>query len=165
MKKFAALILLTSLILSLAACGGKGEVTYKTDVPVAAIGEAVNAALENGSEMVEVPETYINHIMDVDTANFEEFKVYKQVVGAVVDEYGIFKVKDTAGIDTAIAALNAYIEVNRTSSMVIEYMPEEMPKLDAAEARAMGEYVVFCILSEDSKADFFGAVSDILTEK
>ena len=165
MKKFTAFVLLITAILTFAACGAEGAVTYKNDVSVSAIAEATNAALANGEEMVIVPETYVTAIMDVDTANFAEFAVYKQVVGAVIDEYGIFKVNDPEYIDTALASLNNYINLTREESMVPQYMPEEQPKFDAAEARAIGEYVVFCILSEDAKAAVFEAVSDILSEK
>lgn len=164
MKKLTALLLLAAILLTLLSCNAEKEVTYKNDVPVSAITEKTNAALENGSEMVIVPETYITAIMDVDTSNFAEFEVYKQVVGAVLDEYGIFKVKDASYTETALAALNDYINITRAESMVPQYMPEEQPKLDAAEARAMGEYVVFCILSEEGKADLFEAVSKMIAE-
>lgn len=164
MKKFTASALIITVILTLAACGSK-PIKYKNDVSLSAVAEAVTAALPNATEMVEVPETYVSAIMDIDTSNFTEFKVFKQVTGTVIDEYGIFKVTDSGYIDTAIAALNGYIEVTKNSSMISEYMAEEMPKLDAAEVKSMGEYVIFCILSEEAKTDLFAAVSDILTEK
>ena len=164
MKKFVSVILLIAVIIALAACGSNKEIAYKNDVAVSAISEATNAALENGSEMVIVPETYVNSIMKVDTANFTEFTVCKQATGAVIDEYGIFKVKDVNCIDATLAAINDYIEVTKNSSMIVEYMPEEMPKLDTAEARAMGEYVVFCILSEEGKAQLFSTVSKMIAE-
>ncbi len=165
MKKFTSFVLLITAILTFTACAAEGEITYKNDIPVSAISEAANTALENGKDMVIVPETYVTAIMDVNVANFTEYEVYKQVVGAVVDEYGIFKVKDASYIDTALASLNDYINTTRNESMVPQYMPEEQPKLDAAEVKAFGEYVVFCILSEEGKADVFDAVSKMITAK
>ena len=38
-----------------------------------------------------------------------------------------------------------------------EYMPEEKPKLENAEVKTVGNYVMYAILSDDGKKSAFGA--------
>jgi hypothetical protein len=46
-----------------------------------------------------------------------------------------------------------------------EYMPEEKPKLEAAEVKTVGLYVIYAIVSEESRKAVFDTFTDMLTIK
>ena len=50
----------------------------------------------------------------------------------------------------------------RADSWMDEYMPEEKPKLTAAEVKTSGNYVMYCILSDTDKSAAFGAFESSL---
>lgn len=45
------------------------------------------------------------------------------------------------------SAVEDYLEVLRETSMAAFYTPEEGPKLEGAQVRAVGDYVMYCVLS------------------
>lgn len=165
MKRFILLSLSLIAVISLLASCGSGEFTYRNDVAVADLCEAADGIIGNTAELTAVPETYVTNIMKIDISAFSEFAVIKQVNGQTIDEYGIFKLADAQGVDAALLAVNDYIKTTLSTSMVADYMPEELPKLEGAEVRGIGEYVVYCILSDDVKTDVFDAIQAALIEK
>jgi len=44
-----------------------------------------------------------------------------------------------------------------------EYMPEEFPKLESAEVKTAGNYVIYAILSDNDKKAAFDAFNKALT--
>ena len=157
MKK--AISLLLALVMSLAlltACGGSA----KKDVSVSDISAKVSDAIGKTDSLVAVDSNYIRGYMKVDAAQFGEYSMMINAYGANIDEYGIFKAGDMSAKDIE-AAVNAYLEL-RKAAWMDEYMPEEKPKLTNAEVRVSGDYVMYCILSDDDKAAAFGAFEDAL---
>jgi len=53
--------------------------------------------------------------------------------------------------------------VSRNEEWTGQYLVEEYPKLENAEYRVMGRYVVYAILSEADKETLFNAVECYLT--
>lgn len=153
-KNTISLVLCAVLILSLlAACGGsKSE--YRNDVAVSAIGGSIDAILSNGADMKELSDTYITGSMKMDVSDYEEYYVKVASKGINIDEYGIFKGSDAEHTKAIETAVKDYIQF-RIDTWMSEYMPEEYPKLENAEVKVCGNYVMYAILSDEEKAAAF----------
>ena len=157
MKKAISLLLV--LVMTAALFTARGG-SAKKDVPVSDISVKVSDAIGKTDSLVAVDSNYIRGYMKVDAAQFGEYSMMINAYGANIDEYGIFKAGDMSAKDIE-AAVNAYLEL-RKAAWMDEYMPEEKPKLTNAEVRVSGDYVMYCILSDDDKAAAFGAFEDAL---
>jgi hypothetical protein len=95
---------------------------------------------------------------------FADYLVKVNAAGANIDEYGIFKAKDPAQLEAAEEEVKSYLQLRRDTWMD-EYMPEEKPKLEAAEVKTVGLYVIYAIVSEESRKAVFDTFTDMLTIK
>lgn len=155
-KRFAALVLaLVMVMVVLCACGST------KNVEVADIAAAVDAALNKGDSLVSVDEAYIKGYMKIDVADFDGFCVKINAYGANIDEYGVFRAKDSSQAKEIKSAVDSYLQLRRDSWMD-EYMPEEKPKLSAAEVKTNGNYVMYCILGDTDKSAAFDAFDGAL---
>lgn len=143
----------------LAGCGGGDKV--KNDVPVAELAALVDPAIGADGNLSEAPATYIQGMMGMDVSAYEEYVVKINAYGTNIDEYGIFKGSDEAQAKEIADAVEAYLQM-RNDTWMTEYMPEEYPKMEAAEFKTVGCYVMYAILSDDAKAAGFAAFEDAL---
>ena len=156
-KRSLSLVLCAvSLLLLLAACGGGS--TPAKDVPVADLAKAVSDALGK-TDLASSDGMFLG--MTKKTAEeLGEHLIQLNVYGTNIDEFGIFK----AGAMTTEqlkAAADDYLS-KRLASWMDEYMPEEKPKLTGAEARIVGNCVMYCILSEADKDTAFQALENAM---
>lgn len=161
MKKFKLIlscIIILSLLFSLSACGGKTE--YKTDVSVSDIAAEI-AALKDSVSFSEMNASYIEGAMKLDTADFAEYIVELNALGTNIDEFGIFKAKDDKNVSDVKSAVDGYLSF-RLETWMNEYMPEEKPKLENAEVKVCGLYVMYAIFDDDSRAAAFEAFENYL---
>lgn len=152
-SKISALILVIAIACAvLCACGSSG--TETKNVPVADISAAVAEAIGKTDALTAVDENWIRGWMKVEASQFGEQMVMINAYGANVDEYGIFKAGENMSAADIKATVEAYLQL-RMDSWMDEYMPEEKPKLEDAEIKVIGDYVMYCILSEsDAEAAF-----------
>lgn len=158
MKK--TLILTLCLALALAAfagCGGSASV--RDDVAAADIALAVDGAISADS-MTNAPETYAS-TWKLDVSDCSEYVIELNSKGVNIDEYGVFKAKDSGSVSAVKTALEDYLQ-NRKDAWMSEYMPEEYPKLENAEVRVAGNYVMYAILSEADRSAAFSAFENSL---
>lgn len=154
-KNTISLVLCAVLMLyMLAACGGSSE--YRDDVAVSEIGDSFDAILSSGADMKELSDTYITGSMKMDVSDYEEYCVKVASKGITIDEYGIFKGEDAKNTEAIETAVNDYIQL-RIDTWMSEYMPEEFPKLENAEVKVCGNYVMYAILSDEEKTAVFDA--------
>ncbi len=156
-KRFGAAVLALAMVLALlCACGSAAK-----DVAIGDVVSAVDTALNKGDNLVEVDANYIKGYMKIDVADYEGYTVKINAYGANIDEYGVFKAKDSAQAKAAKEAAEAYLQL-RVDSWMDAYMPEEKPKLSAAGIKTSGNYVMYCILSDADKSTAFGAFDGAL---
>lgn len=161
MKKFKLILssaVIISLILSLAACGGKTE--YRTDVSTADIAGEISALKENVN-FSEMNASYIEGAMKLDTADFADYTVELNALGTNIDEFGVFKANDDKSVDTVKSAVEGYLSF-RLETWMNEYMPEEKPKLESAEVKVCGLYVMYAIFDDTSRSEAFEAFENYL---
>ena len=142
----AALLLCVPL---LAACGGNAK-----DVPAEDLAKAVLEAIGKSETMTDSAETVVVGYMHSSLDQFGDCAVYHNSYGTGVDEFGIFKA-GTLNASEVKSAVEDYLDMVRESSMAALYTPEEMPKLDGAEVRAVGDYVMYCVLSDADRDTAF----------
>lgn len=145
--------------LAAASCGEKAP-SYSAELSAAELAAVADEVLTDSEKYAAVPESYINGRMGIDVADFESYIVKINVI----DEYGIFKVPADGNTNTAKEAVEDYL-ARRVDEWMPEYMPEEFPKVENATVKVMGQYVVYCILADDAKADVIEALEDMLLGK
>lgn len=153
-KKYISLIAAILAISLLSACGAK-TAQVRNDVEVSDVSSAVTAVLE-ADTLVSVPETYYSGYMKLDTANFEGYNVKINSKGINIDEFGVFKAKDSSQVAAVEQAVRDYLQF-RLDTWMVEYMPAEHPKLESAEVKTVGNYVMYAILSDEGKKAAFDA--------
>ena len=143
---------------ALTACGG-GEV--RNDVAVSELSAKINSELESGADLVDAPESYISSSMGFDLSSVSEYVVKINSRGVNIDEYGIFKAADDSQLQQLQTAVSNYLQF-RVDTCMVEYMPEEFPKLQNAETKTIGNYVMYAILSDSDKQAVFSAFEKTL---
>jgi len=156
-RGFAAGALALAMVLALLCACGSGA----KDVPIEDVVAAVDEALGKGDSLAEMGADYIKGYMKMDVSGYEGFTVKINAYGANIDEYGVFRAKDSAQVKDIKSAVEAYLQL-RVDSWMEEYMPEEKPKLTSAEVKTNGSYVMYCILSDADRQAAFGALDTAL---
>lgn len=160
MKKTILAALLAALLL-LPSCGDK-EPVYRTDLSAAEVSDACMPALSSADMLGAADPDYIKYRLLLDETMVENCVVYIQNAGTSLDEFGIAKAPtdDTSALEAAIADFLA----RRNEEWTGQYMVEEYPKLEAAEYKTVGRYVIYAILSEEDKDAFFAAAEQFIAE-
>ncbi len=145
MKKTLVFLLLIAALCSLAACSQKAA--YRDNVSMEDLAAAVEKHLD-GESLAEMKESYLSGPMKLDTILFADYLVKINAYGANIDEYGIFKARDAAGVAPVQKEAEDYLQMRKDTWME-EYMPEEKPKLMEAEVKVCGLYVLYVIVSDE----------------
>ena len=152
----AALLLLCVLITALfTACGGKPA--REPEIPE--LTDGIDAAIGNEGSMIAVEADYVKGAMKMDVTPYAGWCVKINAYGANVDEYGVFRGADEAQAAEIKKAIENYLAM-RVDSWMDAYMPEEKPKVTSAEIRTEGNYICYCILSDEEKSAAFQAFKD-----
>ena len=148
-------LLLAALMLTvlLCACGGSAK-----NIPVSELSDKVCAALGK-TDMADPGANYVKGYMKRDASEIGEYVILKNVMGTSIDEFGIFKA-GSLSTDDLKAMVEGYLQILEDSWM--NYQPEEKPKLDGAEVKVVGDYVMYAILSDADRSTAFGAFTDAL---
>ncbi|MDR0951950.1 MAG: DUF4358 domain-containing protein [Oscillospiraceae bacterium] len=164
--KTISLVLCACAIIALfSACGSKGA-DVRDDVPTADIAAAIGSAAGLTEGMMEAPDTYVTVNMEpemgVTIADLsDDYTVFMNVTSVNINEYGVFKAKDSDSAAALKTALDAYLKY-RDESWMHTYLPEEYPKLENAATTAAGNYVIYTILGETEAAAAVTAFEDSL---
>lgn len=160
--RISALVLVLAMLCTmLCACGDKAE---DVNVPVADIAAQVASALGKTDALTTVDDNWIKGWMKADVAAFDGHAVMINAYGANVDEFGIFKAGEDSSAKDVKAIVDAYLQL-RMDSWMDEYMPEEKPKLENAEVKVIGNYVMYCILSDADADTAFASFESCLSAK
>jgi len=158
MKKCICFLLITAILLSLCACGAKN--VWRSDVEVSSLAGTVEQYLD-GNSLAAMTESYLTGAMKMDASLFEDWIVKINAYGANIDEYGIFKAPDEAGVSSVQKAAEDYLQLRRDTWME-EYMPEEKPKLTQASVKVCGLYVIYAIVGDDVREPLLNAFEKAL---
>ena len=159
MKKFTktvslllALLMLTAL---LCACGSSDG---GKNIPVSDIVDAVSKAIGQ-TDLSDPGESYIKGYMKKSADEVGEYAIRKNVIGTNIDEFGVFKAEKLSTAELK-EMIEGYLKILNDSWM--NYQPEEKPKLDGAEVKVVGDYMMYAILSDADRTAAFGAFESAL---
>jgi hypothetical protein len=138
-----------------AATESSAEAVIKNDVPVSEIAARYDRLLSNVAKLTAVDNDYITGMLGLDLDNVSEYVLKVQTSGTEVDSYGIFKLTDEAQAGSLAGSIRDYLDMLNDNWENFNYLPEEMPKIKAAEVKSAGVYVTFVIASEDEKNAVF----------
>ena len=162
----AALSLLL-LTLPLASCGDKNSSSYRNDVTVGAVCDAAEGC-------VPTADGYYNYADDSEYLDFnfegansliESYEIRIARASDNINQFGVFKVKDgSANVMKTICQTYIDIMMERWVSQA-NYIFDEHPKMENAEVRVFGNYVVYTMLLPSDKTAVFNAIDALLKQK
>lgn len=161
-KSHFSIICAILALLLFTACGGKSVAGgIRNDVALNDVSSAVASVLSDDA-LVSVSDSYISGSMKMDVSDYDSYDVKINSKGVNIDEYGVFKAKDSSQAALVEKAVSDYLQMRRDTWMK-EYMPEEYPKLENAEIKIAGNYVIYAILSDSDRKAAFDAFEKVLT--
>ena len=178
MKKALSLFLsLLFLLFALVSCGEGTPTTempttetptakYKNDIPVINLCKNTLSVItleDSKAELTEINSTVLDiEFGDVREQNLcDQFTVF-QTKGVSFDEIGIFHVSEAKNLEAVVSILKNYVKGKAEDQIYRSYYPGEEYKLDKAEVRTFGNYVIFGILSNKNRSAFFAEIERLL---
>ncbi len=95
-------------------------------------------------------EVALARLYSLDSASIAEAAFYTNSQ-ATAEEIAVVKVNSADYIDTVKASFETRVADQKTAC--VDYLPDEMPKLDDAVIYVSGDYVVLCISCDSSKVE------------
>ena len=154
-KKGTVLLIAALVLALLCACGGSAK-----EVPVSDIVTAVDGVLGGGENFTQADAGVVEGYMKLSPDDYADCAVKINSYGTSFDEYGVFQAADSSQAKTIAGALEAYLQLKLDTDM--GYQPEELPKLEKAEVKTSGNYVMYCVLGDTEKSAAFGAFEEAL---
>jgi hypothetical protein len=166
-KKY--LICLSALVMALAlALSACGQESYTTTLSADKIADSLLDVLDGryhsadadyisesrfGTEYLSLIEKCYDHIIllsdDEDTN---------------INQFGVFHVINKGDVDGIAAIITSFVDAEklRLSSLLESYNPSELPKLEQAQVKVCGNYVLYSFLSEEETASLKSAFEKTL---
>ncbi len=157
-KAFPIFLLL--IILILPSCAKR---EYTDDVGCYDLCEAVIADEGDTDEYESYGTDYLEYFFE-NTSLPNDFRIIYSRESDDIDELGVFHTEnEDAAKEMSVLAENYLSEFQKDQrSFISSYAPEELPKLDNAEVKVFGNYVVYAIMDEDDKKDAFSIIEENL---
>ena len=147
-KKIICLLILALTALSLFSCGR--EETNAAEKNVDALADALISKLEFDIIPEEIDGEVALSDYEIDEALVSEVR-YFRVGSAVADEIAIFKVNDKNDIPTIENAVSERIKYLKAGFS--DYKPSEVPKIENAYTKTIGNIVILCICKNTAQAE------------
>ena len=138
MKKFFALLLAFSLVLSLAACGGKTEETKDVDL------KALYASIEGQlPQMLVLEGDLLTNFLGINASDYPQVVAAICAEGLRVDEVWLV---ETSGEDSMEAAKTlAESRLKARAEETVDYNPEQYAIVEKAELFTIGNYLILLV--------------------
>ena len=124
--------------------------TSKEDVSVKTVADAILNGGDFKDNLAEVDTTMaLTRLYSLDPEQIEESMFYTNSQ-ATAEEIAVIKVKSEEYVQAVKEAYETRIADQKTACE--SYLPDEMPKLEAAVIYENGKYVVLCVSNDSDKA-------------
>lgn len=148
------------LCLSFVACASSN---YKNDVAVKDLSDAAMKTVSISKGYFDADEDVFKDDLG-GSSDIDSYIIKISNDAQNINEYGVFHAKSQNAAKSFKNSINDYISKKKNNSWYEQYVPNEIPKLNAAEARVYGNYVVYAIIPESQKTAFFGAIEELLNK-
>ena len=161
MKRYVCLFL--SISLSLFCLVSCTKMKYRSDVEPSSITDKIQSALP-------LPDGYGHHGDDYLSHRFYGIKEYIDAYSIICSEsakradlIAVFRAKNAYDVQNVLIICEAFLDDQRALfSMIVEqYLPSESERLDGAQTRTFGNYVVACVLSPEDAQKAFSEIEQI----
>ena len=141
------------------ACGG-GD--WRNDVAVSSISAAIGAKIPVPDGYYSPDSDYLEFYFEGADAIVDEYTIQMSATSTNINQFGIFRVKDGEA-ENMKAICESYIETSKARWVAqANYIASEHPKMEGAEIRVFGNYVVYTMLTTADKATAFATVEELL---
>lgn len=153
-------------LLCLAVLVSCSRQTYTDTLSCGDLGEEIITALGDGQEYLDYDSLHREYYFE-DTEEYDDCRLIYSSDTNDINEIGIFHAPDAGKAAELEETCRDYIKGLREDSrdFIASYAPEELPKLDGAQVRRYGNYVVYTVLPSQSTEDVLSLVEEMLTEK
>lgn len=152
---------LATFLVFLPSC--KKAEKYRDGISCEELSIEIRDEVDNFGEATSYSEEDIRLIFG-SSSLFDDFSVIYSSEPNDINEVGIFHCPDESAAKKFLAVAKEYVreEEENKKAFVASYAPLEVPKLESAEARRYGNYVIYTILGEDAKEEAFDKAKKIL---
>ena len=159
--KLACLCFATLMIIPcFSACQKKAD--YRDDVKVADMSSALKDKLPVADGYYAADSDYLGFYFEGAADIVAEYVIEFSATSTNINQFGIFHVKDGTA-EQMKTLCDSYIQKMRDRWVAqANYIASEHPKMENAEARVFGNYVVFVMLTAEDKATAFATVEELL---
>ena len=159
-KRFLAILLLPMLFLC--ACG---DPVYADGIACEALTNALPQDLSVEGGWQAVGDEFFRFTFP-EAEGFDDHSVICSVRAEDINELGVFHAKSDADGERLRGLCEAYLRrmQEEERAFIASYAPEELTKLDAAEVRLFGRYVVYTVLSPADREAVFSEIKARLRE-
>lgn len=153
MKRFALILLTLSMLLLCASCGQKTELSVDAAAPqtAAAWVDLLAQNVPFDDTMTSVPENAasVYGIRDEDGYT-GDCALYISTM-ATPEEIAVFRADSV--LSTADLTVLAAARLMRQQESYADYAPDEVPKIESAVVRTIGDFVIVCVCADNAKAE------------
>ncbi len=166
MKKYIKLASLTLALLTLltlfVSCSDKAA--YADDVAVKTIGDKLASLIPAADGYYAADEDYLGFYFEGAADIVDEHIIQFSATSTNINQFGIFHAKDGKAAELKTICDN-YIKTMQDRWVAqAGYIASEHPKMENAEARVFGNYVVYVMLTPGDKAAAFSTVEKMLAK-
>ena len=160
MKK---IFIIATLLLCIALYACSKVTEYKDDLDTEDILKGAPHSMRSADDYAEYDDDFVEFFFGDMIAERDHTVIYSKEQNDI-NEVGVFHAESDSNALEIYEKATEYIrEMKETQrAFIASYAPEELPKLDSAEVRRYGNYVIYAILSEADSDSFFEHVEDTL---
>lgn len=140
MKKFLIILLLSTLLLTLTACGGTKEENIVIDVD--ALADELGSANLTTDTLSSVSEKVLTNILSLNVEDIESYLMYMGT-GQTAEEYGVFTCVSSEAAVKIAEQLQSRVDAQK--AVYADYAPDTIPRLNNAIIRQKGIYVAYVV--------------------
>ena len=163
MKKIHVLSLILALCCLLFACAKASA--YANDVPCAELADRATDQIPVNFGYETYGGEHIRYYFD-DTELPDDVCLRYSVLSEDINEVGIFHAPNEEAKAELVRLCEDYLArlLDEESAFIASYAPKELSKLEHAEVKSFGNYVVYAILDDDDRELVFETVEKELKE-
>lgn len=142
-------------MVSCAGSDGQGEETRDPNKPAATLDSiyaAVTAVVPDADKLTDAQASRLGGFFNgAVPEDFASYKIVLQSMSTSIDEIGIFEAKSAEDVKKIEAMIDDFFDFY-LSLWNDDYLAEEKPKLENAERVTSGNFVMYVILDDDTRA-------------
>ena len=160
-RKLIFFITATMTFLLLVSCS-KSQ-SYREDVKCTALTRTVRDKVQESADFSEYGEEEVSFLFS-DLSFCDDHSLMYSAPTGDISEIGIFHCPDEETAKDFLETVTEYIEDQKINqrTFISSYAPRELEKLDHAEVRRYGTYVIYVMLDDENRTLTFDAIENVL---